>query len=260
MRRKQKDTEMMAQTFIQYSVSLSVISSKQLPTLKAIYDVGNTNAQAADPFFNDAKNSEFLVLLSKNFVEALTALDRQEITSVPSFQSLGGCALNKQEIPSFQSLLEMEANWVTPDLEPTTPTFTDDDIILLRQLISEPNETQPKSPPENILTATVNGEVEPAFPQIPYVPPGTSQSGSGSQQTPRPWDGEQRNVKVWEGDLTALVYGQSIPVSSLVAYRTTLSSEMLAANWLNTLQLSDQLIPQNSIDNLVPTSSCLLRQ
>ncbi|KAG2634292.1 hypothetical protein PVAP13_2NG195200 [Panicum virgatum] len=68
------DAEAVAKSFAQCSVSLSVISPKQLPTLKAIYTAGKINPRAADPSVDHAKNPHFLVLLSENFMEARTAL------------------------------------------------------------------------------------------------------------------------------------------------------------------------------------------
>lgn len=70
------DAETVAKSFAQCSVSLSVISPKQLPTLKAIYSAGKRNPRAADPSVDHAKNPHFLVLLSENFMEARTALSR----------------------------------------------------------------------------------------------------------------------------------------------------------------------------------------
>ncbi|KAM3274752.1 hypothetical protein ACQJBY_043645 [Aegilops geniculata] len=68
------DAEAVAVSFAQSSVSLSVVSPKQLPTLKAIYNAGKRNPQASDPSVDHAKNPHFLVLLSESFMEARTAL------------------------------------------------------------------------------------------------------------------------------------------------------------------------------------------
>uniref|UniRef100_A0A453KL98 Mediator of RNA polymerase II transcription subunit 25 n=1 Tax=Aegilops tauschii subsp. strangulata TaxID=200361 RepID=A0A453KL98_AEGTS len=68
------DAETVAVSFAQSSVSLSVVSPKQLPTLKAIYNAGKRNPQASDPSVDHAKNPHFLVLLSESFMEARTAL------------------------------------------------------------------------------------------------------------------------------------------------------------------------------------------
>nr|CAB3456765.1 unnamed protein product [Digitaria exilis] len=70
------DAETVAKSFAQCSVSLSVISPKQLPTLRAIYNAGKRNPRATDPSVDHAKNPYFLVLLSENFMEARTALSR----------------------------------------------------------------------------------------------------------------------------------------------------------------------------------------
>ncbi|KAM0876618.1 hypothetical protein ACQ4PT_036057 [Festuca glaucescens] len=68
------DAEAVAASFAQCSVSLSVVSPKQLPTLKALYNAGKRNPQASDPSVDHAKNPHFLVLLSESFMEARTAL------------------------------------------------------------------------------------------------------------------------------------------------------------------------------------------
>lgn len=68
------DAEAVAISFSQCCVSLSVVSPKQLPTLKAIYNAGKRNPQASDPSVDHAKNPHFLVLLSESFMEARTAL------------------------------------------------------------------------------------------------------------------------------------------------------------------------------------------
>ncbi|EXB38291.1 hypothetical protein L484_013924 [Morus notabilis] len=78
------DTETIAKSFAQCLVSLSVISPKQLPKLRAIYNVGKRNPRANDPPIDNAKNPYFLVLLSENFLEARAAL---RVPSLPSNQS-----------------------------------------------------------------------------------------------------------------------------------------------------------------------------
>ncbi|XP_066320890.1 mediator of RNA polymerase II transcription subunit 25-like isoform X3 [Miscanthus floridulus] len=87
------DAETVAKSFAQCSVSLSVISPKQLPALKAIYNVGKRNPRDADPPVDHAKNPDFLVLLSENFMVARTALGH----------SLHGNVAPNQTITKFDS-------------------------------------------------------------------------------------------------------------------------------------------------------------
>ncbi|EXC06056.1 hypothetical protein L484_009967 [Morus notabilis] len=78
------DAETIAKSFAQCLVSLSVISPKQLPKLRAIYNAGKCNPRANDPPIDNAKNPYFLVLLSENFLEARAAF---RVPSLPSNQS-----------------------------------------------------------------------------------------------------------------------------------------------------------------------------
>ncbi|WOL11721.1 mediator of RNA polymerase II transcription subunit 25 [Canna indica] len=70
------DAETVAKSFNQCFASLSVISPKQLPKLRAIYNAGKRNPRVADPPVDHIRNSNFLVLLSENFMEACAALSR----------------------------------------------------------------------------------------------------------------------------------------------------------------------------------------
>ncbi|PIN23691.1 hypothetical protein CDL12_03584 [Handroanthus impetiginosus] len=88
------DAEALAKSFAQLAISLSVICPKNLPKLRAIYNAGKRNPQAADPLVDNVKNPHFLVLISENFMEARAALSRPGMpvppisgpasTSVPS--------------------------------------------------------------------------------------------------------------------------------------------------------------------------------
>ncbi|PON59515.1 Mediator complex, subunit Med25, von Willebrand factor type A [Parasponia andersonii] len=81
------DAETIAKSFSQCSVSLSVISPKQLPKLRAVYNAGKRNSRANDPPVDNAKNPHLLVLISENFLEARAALSRAGVPSLPSNQS-----------------------------------------------------------------------------------------------------------------------------------------------------------------------------
>ncbi|XP_062111181.1 mediator of RNA polymerase II transcription subunit 25 isoform X2 [Humulus lupulus] len=81
------DAETIAKSFSQCLISLSVISPKQLPKLRAIYNAGKRNPRANDPPVDNVKHPHFLVLLSENFLEARAALSRAGVPSLPSNQS-----------------------------------------------------------------------------------------------------------------------------------------------------------------------------
>ncbi|KAM7271676.1 hypothetical protein ACFE04_030890 [Oxalis oulophora] len=81
------DAEAIAKFFPQISVSLSVICPKQLPKLRAIYDAGKCSPRLADPVFDDAKNPNFLVLISEGFMEARNALIRTGVLNIASNES-----------------------------------------------------------------------------------------------------------------------------------------------------------------------------
>ncbi|KAJ8774518.1 hypothetical protein K2173_016964 [Erythroxylum novogranatense] len=81
------DAETVAKSFIQCSVSLSVICPKQLPKLRAIYNAGKRNTRAVDPPVDNVKNPHCLVLISESFMEARSALSRPGVPNLPPNQS-----------------------------------------------------------------------------------------------------------------------------------------------------------------------------
>ncbi|KAM3238582.1 mediator of RNA polymerase II transcription subunit 25 [Capsicum annuum] len=81
------DAETVAKALPQCSISLSVICPKKLPKLRAIYDAGKHNPRAADQPIDTAKNPNFLVLISENFIEARAAFSRSGMTNLTSNQS-----------------------------------------------------------------------------------------------------------------------------------------------------------------------------
>ncbi|XP_016463001.1 mediator of RNA polymerase II transcription subunit 25 isoform X2 [Nicotiana tabacum] len=146
------DAETVAKEFPQCSVSLSVICPKQLPKLRAIYNAGKRDPQAADPPIDTSKNPNFLVLISENFIEACAAFNRtgMEIS-----------ALN-------QILVEMDMSSVAPV---SAPAATFDPAVMSQQPISAgsiPSATV------NMEPTTVTSVTGPALPHIPTARP-TSQ-------------------------------------------------------------------------------------
>ncbi|OVA05026.1 Mediator complex [Macleaya cordata] len=161
------DAETVAKTFSQCSVSLSVISPKQLPKLRGIYNAGKRNPRAADPSVDNVKNPYFLVLLSENFMEARAALSRPGLTSMASNQS--PLKMDAASVPSVSG-------------PPPTSIPSVNGSMMNRQSI----------PVGNIPTATV--KVEPntgpsvvsgsAFPHLPAVSHGASQGVANLQTSP----------------------------------------------------------------------------
>ncbi|KAK1303080.1 Mediator of RNA polymerase II transcription subunit 25 [Acorus calamus] len=130
------DAETVAKSFSQCAVSLSVLSPKQLPKLKMIYNVGKHNSRGTDPVNDIGKNPQFLVLLSENFMEARAALSRPGISNMapnanlskldgpgvppisgaPTTSVPSGPMMNRQTIPSGN------IPTATVKVEPTTVT------------------------------------------------------------------------------------------------------------------------------------------
>ncbi|KAL3367877.1 hypothetical protein AABB24_008981 [Solanum stoloniferum] len=82
------DAETVASAFPQCSVSLSVICPRKLPKLRAIYNAGKCDRQAAAPPVDTSKNPNFLVLISENFSEACAAFSHTEMESLAPNQTL----------------------------------------------------------------------------------------------------------------------------------------------------------------------------
>ncbi|CAK7349764.1 unnamed protein product [Dovyalis caffra] len=117
------DAESIAKLYIQFMVSLSVISPMQLPLLRKIYKAANLNSNAMDPFFNSVKNSDFLVLLSEKFFEAHVALCEKETT---------GRGLDLSE----------------------------EDVLLLEQVLNQSSTSQKSTAKESISDGMIEGEVK----------------------------------------------------------------------------------------------------
>lgn len=82
------DAETVARAFPQCSLSLSVICPRKLPKLRAIYNAGKCDRQAAAPPVDTSKNPNFLVLISENFSEACAAFSHTEMESLAPNQTL----------------------------------------------------------------------------------------------------------------------------------------------------------------------------
>ncbi|XP_042456578.1 mediator of RNA polymerase II transcription subunit 25-like isoform X1 [Zingiber officinale] len=99
------DAETVAKSFSQCFVSLSVISPKQLPKLRSIYNWGKKNPRAADPSVDHVRNPQFLVLLSETFVEACAALSRSLLPN----QSISNQGIGKIDGSSAGSISGLPA-------------------------------------------------------------------------------------------------------------------------------------------------------
>ncbi|KAI7996326.1 Mediator of RNA polymerase II transcription subunit 25 [Camellia lanceoleosa] len=152
------DAEMVAKSFGQCSVSLSVICPKQLPKLRAIYNAGKRNPRATDPPVDNVKNPHFLVLISENFMEARVALSRPGTTNLAPSQSPV-----KLDIASVPPVSGPPSTSVPPVNGP----------IMNRQPISVGS-----IPPATVKVepSTVGSMVSgPSFPHMPSVPRAASQ-------------------------------------------------------------------------------------
>ncbi|XP_059282455.1 mediator of RNA polymerase II transcription subunit 25-like isoform X2 [Lycium ferocissimum] len=147
------DAETVAKAFPQCSVSLSVISPKKLPKLRAIYDAGKPNPRAADPPIDTTKNPNFLVLISENFIEARAAFSRSGMTN----------------LASNQSPVKMDVSSVPPVSGPQSISNSAANVsVMSRPPISTgntPSATVKIEPP------TVTSMSGPAFQHIPSVRP-----------------------------------------------------------------------------------------
>lgn len=163
------DAETVAKSFPQILVSLSVISPKQFPKLRAIYNAGKINPRSVDPPVDNSKNPLFLVLISENFMEARAALSRPGITNLPSNQ-----------IPVKMDMTSAPSSVVVPP----PASLAANGSIMNRQPISVgnvPNATVKVEP--NTVTSMVSG---PTFSHMPSVPRPPSQTLTSLQTSSPP--------------------------------------------------------------------------
>ncbi|KAM0938065.1 putative mediator complex, subunit Med25, von Willebrand factor type A [Dioscorea sansibarensis] len=174
------DADTVAKSIGQCAISLSVISPKQLPKLRAIYNAGKRNPRASDSTVDSAKNSHYLVLLSENFVEARSASTRPSIGNVTPNQNI------KVDTASSAPISGSSA----------TPVPPASGTIISRQPV----------PVGNIPTANVKVEPTtvsamvsaPGFSHLPSIPNVASQ-GVSSIQTSSPSPTSQETIAISEG-------------------------------------------------------------
>ncbi|KAI3502628.1 hypothetical protein L1887_30821 [Cichorium endivia] len=99
------DAKTVAKYFKQCLVSLSVISPRQLPKLKEIYNAAKRNPSENDPTIDNVKNPDYLLLISQDFMEARVALTQPEITNLPSNQGPTIIDLTQESSPVSDPLV-----------------------------------------------------------------------------------------------------------------------------------------------------------
>ncbi|XP_066320889.1 mediator of RNA polymerase II transcription subunit 25-like isoform X2 [Miscanthus floridulus] len=201
------DAETVAKSFAQCSVSLSVISPKQLPALKAIYNVGKRNPRDADPPVDHAKNPDFLVLLSENFMVARTALGH----------SLHGNVAPNQTITKFDSAPAVTMPGPTSNANPSGGTT----MMGLPKIGETPLQVHVSNTGVDSLGVTNNSAMNMPIEKHP-----------NAQQPP------PKYVKIWEGTLSGIRYGHPVFICKLEGYRRGTAAETLAADWPETLEIS----------------------
>ncbi|XP_066321202.1 mediator of RNA polymerase II transcription subunit 25-like isoform X1 [Miscanthus floridulus] len=201
------DAETVAKSFAQCSVSLSVISPKQLPALKAIYNVGKRNPRDADPPVDHAKNPDFLVLLSENFMVARTALSH----------SLHGNVAPNQTITKFDSAPAVTMPGPTSNANPSGGTT----MMGLPKIGETPLQVHVSNTGVDSLGVTNNSAMNMPIEKHP-----------NAQQPP------PKYVKIWEGTLSGIRYGHPVFICKLEGYRRGTAAETLAADWPETLEIS----------------------
>ncbi|KAH9707499.1 Mediator of RNA polymerase II transcription subunit 25 [Citrus sinensis] len=188
------DAETVAKSFVQCSVSLSVICPKQLPKLTAIYNAAKRNPRAADPPVDNSKNPHFLVLISENFMEARAALSRPGVAN----------------LAPNQNPVKMDIAPVTSVTGPA-PTSIPSVNGINRPPISVGNvPTATVKVEPSTVTSMVNG---PTFPHIPSVSRPASQ-GVPSLQTSSPSSTSQEMITSGDSvpEVKPLVSGMSQPL------------------------------------------------
>ncbi|CAL5080765.1 unnamed protein product [Urochloa decumbens] len=256
------DAETVAKLFPQCSVSLSVISPKLLPTLKAIYNAGKRNPQAADPPVDHAKNPQFLVLLSENFMEARTALCRH---------------LHGNLAPN-QTTLKMESAFTVSMPGPTSNANSSVNAPMIGHkpvgvggISTATVKVEPATVPAMMLGSQLGqGGIDPtglgptAINSVPVMMPilwMTQQTGVNSQgvtnnfvtnmpieQHPNPQQLSPKYVKIWQGTLFGVRQGQPVFICKLEGYRIGAACEIHAADWPKAMQIV-RLIPQAHMKN-----------
>uniref|UniRef100_A0A7N0T682 Mediator of RNA polymerase II transcription subunit 25 n=1 Tax=Kalanchoe fedtschenkoi TaxID=63787 RepID=A0A7N0T682_KALFE len=188
------DAETVAKSYAQCSISLSVICPKQLPKLRAVYNAGKRNPHAADTPVDSVKNNHHLVLISDNFKEARTALNRSGTTTLVA--NLNPVKVDTAPIPPVSG----------PSATAVPPVNGMNGPMLSRQPVAIPN-----------ILATVKvepntGHIGPAsFPNMFNVPrPIVSQAVSGMRNPSIPVS--QEMITSGDGEVKPVVNSMPLPM------------------------------------------------
>ncbi|XP_069153901.1 mediator of RNA polymerase II transcription subunit 25 isoform X1 [Solanum lycopersicum] len=202
------DAETVARAFPQCSVTLSVICPRKLPKLRAIYNAGKRDQQAAAPTVDMCKNPNFLVLISENFSEACAAFTHSEVERLAPSQTL--VEMDMSSVPPVSS----PASTSNPASQANSGTPLAYMPVLNQQPISAGNIPLGKN---NSAEANMSLSQQQTLATVP-----SAQSGY---------------VKFWEGNLCMVREGQPQHILRLQGYKKSSASESSAANLPQTLQI-----------------------
>uniref|UniRef100_A0A7N0T6D0 Mediator of RNA polymerase II transcription subunit 25 n=1 Tax=Kalanchoe fedtschenkoi TaxID=63787 RepID=A0A7N0T6D0_KALFE len=188
------DAETVAKSYAQCSISLSVICPKQLPKLRAVYNAGKRNPHAADTPVDSVKNNHHLVLISDNFKEARTALNRSGTTTLVA--NLNPVKVDTAPIPPVSG----------PSATAVPPVNGMNGPMLSRQPVAIPNI------PATVKVEPNTGHIGPAsFPNMSNVPrPIVSQAVSGMQNPSIPVS--QEMITSGDGEVKPVVNNMPLPM------------------------------------------------
>ncbi|KAI3699127.1 hypothetical protein L2E82_43187 [Cichorium intybus] len=266
------DAKTVAKYFKQCLVSLSVISPRQLPKLKEIYDAAKRNPSENDPTIDNVKNPDYLLLISQDFMEARVALTQPEITNLPSNQGPTIIDLTQESSPvsdplvgnippvifqepgtgssmafasssSLSTFQDMTSSLplfqtVTSSTLPGTSTFQD----MTSSLPLFQTVTPSTLPGTSTGAAMATNMATTIIPSTGTAMPTTGMQSVGpAQQT-----STQLNfLKVWEGDL---IDESERRITRVEAYRHWGDSQSLANDWPLTLKI-EKVLPQKDVKN-----------
>ncbi|KAL5553490.1 hypothetical protein UlMin_040891 [Ulmus minor] len=258
------DAETIAKAFAQCSVSLSIISPKQLPKLREIYNAGKRNARAVDPPMDSVKNPHFLVLISEIFLEGRAAFSRAGVPSLVANQSpvkmdiapvtsvagppptsmpaVNGSMMNRQPVP----LGNMPT--ATVKVEPTTassmvsgPTFSHIPAVARAASQGVPS-LQTSSPPSASQEMITNNDNAPEL--KPIV--------NGVSQSMRPVGPPPANVNI----LNNLSAARQVMHSAALAGATSIGLQPMAVHVSN--MISSGMASSTPAQNVLPSSQSVV--
>ncbi|KAJ3683442.1 hypothetical protein LUZ60_013669 [Juncus effusus] len=148
------DAETLARCFPHCGISLSVISPKQLPALRTIFNAARRNPRGGDSSADQVKHGQNLVLVSESFLEARSALN-QPVNGPVNGNTVANPIVLKQDGP------------VTPPVPVTqnpNPSVNNPSLM-----------NRPIAAPTNIKVEPVTGPGFPHPPTQPIAPPQISQ-------------------------------------------------------------------------------------